>query len=127
MTIWLTLLALAQAGNPAELPDPLIVRARALTSVAARCDAQPNPDEVVVCARRRADAYRLPFVGSRTGGTRADPTPDERLAGIRPRTECENLSPFLVGCGSVGVGIGLASDGSSRTFTARERTPDIVR
>lgn len=118
-------MALLVIGEATDGAAPLIDRIRALTAPRAGCADRPQPGEVVVCARRRADRYRLPLVAGQAG-TRADPTPAQRLAAIRPESNCETMSVFLVGCGSVGAGIGIDGDGKRRVLSARERTADIV-
>jgi hypothetical protein len=123
MSLLLSLLALQAGASPA---DQLIERARAATSVRANCAPAPRSGEVVVCARRRADRYRLPFQ-STAAGTRADPTPDQRLAATKldPLREC-GYTPFIANCPKLGAGVTVGSDGRSRVFTERVRTADIA-
>lgn len=118
-------LLLAAPDTPPSA-DQLIARARAATSIRANCALGSRPDEVVVCARRRADRFRLPLQ-SAVAGTRADPTPDQRLAATRldPLREC-GYTPFVSNCPSLGVGVKVGSDGRSRMFTQRQTTADVL-
>jgi hypothetical protein len=81
------------------------------TSVIVRC-IRPAGEQIVVCGRRAADKWRVPFIGYAAG----DPdTPDvmgEREKWQHKTTPCQNLSVFLVGCGSVGVSVSTRLDGS---------------
>jgi hypothetical protein len=75
------------------------------TSAEPRCK-RAQGDEILVCGRRQADRYRLPFVPAPTPG---DPkivdVPAERARLIATETPCEQRGPFLVGCGMVGISL----------------------
>lgn len=120
MSFWLIVLAGVQAGMPA--PVQVMADARRATTVAVRCPEQAQAGEVLVCGRRRSDRYRLPLVGG-TGGTRLDPTPAQREAMLTPANNCEEMSVFMVGCGSLGFGLGVSSDGRSRLLRPRDLSP----
>ncbi len=85
------------------------------TAVAVRC-TRPAGEQIVVCGRRAADKWRVPFVGFAPG----DPdTPDvmgERERWQNKTTPCQNLSVFLVGCGMAGVSVTTRLDGSGPRF-----------
>lgn len=81
-----------------------LARARALTRAEIACKAAEDPDEIVVCAARRADRYRLPLVPVRAEGDPA--TVDaigerERLLAV-PALPC-GIGATLQGCGKVGA------------------------
>jgi hypothetical protein len=108
----LLLMALA-AGSPAHATETVFDTYRKLTSVDPPCNRTPKDDEIVVCARRDADRYRLPLTGIFEAG---DPKA-ESLMGERQRlqnitTPCQQQGPFLVGCGMVGVSVSTAIGGS---------------
>lgn len=103
-------LALAPVAH-AETADQALTVYRERTAVAVRC-TRPAGEQIVVCGRRAADKWRVPFVGFAPG----DPdTPDvmgERERWQHKTTPCENLSVYLVGCGMVGVSVSTRLDGS---------------
>jgi hypothetical protein len=77
----------------------------AMTQVEPRCSAPHAGNEIVVCGRRRADRWRVPFVGYEPGDPR-----NERVSGERNRLASEPRPPcgtvaFLANssCGMVGV------------------------
>ena len=103
--------------------DRVFANYRRLTTVAVRCPERSQPDEVVVCGRRRADRYRLPF--------EPDPVPgDPRREGVHAERErlqgkknnCAEKSAFLVGCGMAGVSVTVNSRGA-RAGGLRELSP----
>ena len=73
-----------------------------LTSAEPRCKAAAGSD-IVVCGRREADNYRVPFLIPTPGDPKTRGVPEERAMLIAQETPCESLGPFLVGCGAVGV------------------------
>lgn len=87
---------------PAAPRDPIAVAHDATSVVTPRCRYAPS-DDIVVCARRNADRYRLPIMVT---------TPDREVVQRRTllarETPCQARGPFLVGCGSVGVRVGVA-------------------
>ena len=85
-----------------ELPavDAALNKYRALTSVEPGCKRGPQGDEVVICARRQADRYRVPLTTSYDG----DKLPDKELARVLDTAPppCGE-GAFTVKCGAVGV------------------------
>jgi hypothetical protein len=75
---------------------------RALTRAEVVCD-RPNGEEVVVCARRDADRYRVPLVLPTPGDPKAETASEERERLQAKVTPCRSGGPFLIGCGMVGV------------------------
>lgn len=57
----------------------------------------------MVCGRREADRYRVPFILPTPGDPRTRGVPEERTLLIAEQSPCDRLGPFLVGCGAVGV------------------------
>ncbi len=81
-----------------------VARARAATRIDTPCREGAAPDEIVVCAARNADRYRVPLV---TGPAPGDPRAVDALGErerllVVPQLPC-GVGAFLQGCGSVGV------------------------
>lgn len=114
------LLQLASAESAA---DRLFAQHRLLTTVAVRCPERADPDEVVVCGRRRADHFRLPLATvPDPGDPRHEGVPAERERLLGRTNNCEEKSAFLIGCGKVGVGVTTGA-GGTRILTARPLSP----
>lgn len=114
------LLQLAAAEGAA---DRLLAQHRLLTTVAVRCPERSDPDEVVVCGRRRADHFRLPLeVVPDAGDPRHEGVPAERERLQGKTNNCQEMRYFLVGCGMVGVGVSTGA-GGTRILTARPLSP----
>ena len=90
----------------------------ALSVYAERTQTRPNcrrarlANEIVVCGRRDADKYRIPFIVYDAGDPRGEGRPGERERLQHRTTPCQDHGPFLVGCGSVGVSISTRFDGT---------------
>ena len=69
-------------------------------------------DEIVVCARRDADRYRVPLVVADAGDPAIQDVPTERERLQYKRTPCQNYDLFLVGCGMAGVSVSTRFNGS---------------
>lgn len=110
MTAWMLLAAMAQDGGAASA---MITRARSLTQVVQPCRTDAEPDEIVVCATRTADRFRVPLV---TPPAEGDPKAvdalgeRERLLAV-PQPAC-GTAAFLQGCGFVGVTASTRKGGS---------------
>lgn len=82
---------------------------------AARAQVAPRPcvydtasTDITVCGLRHADRYRVPLLVERsTDATLADSATAERAALVHEATPIEQLGPFLVGGGHVGVTTGV--------------------
>ncbi len=73
---------------------------------AVRCP-RGGGDEVVVCARRDADRYRVPLkTPPMPGDPKHEGVHEERDRLLVKRNECAEKSSFLVGCGFAGVTVG---------------------
>lgn len=110
MTAWMLLAAMAQDGGAASA---MITRARSLTQVVQPCRTDAEPDEIVVCAARTADRFRVPLT---TPPVEGDPKAvdalgeRERLLAI-PQPAC-GTAAFLQRCGFVGVTVSTRKGGS---------------
>ena len=108
----LPLLLLVQEAPPVSAA---IAEYRAKTAGDVKCRVADDSDEVVICALRDADRYRVPFVSP----SRRE-LPDQRVArlvGQRTEPEC-GKGAFTAHCGSVGVG---ATMGNGRGLRWSER------
>ena len=96
-------LALALPGVAYADADA-ITRSRALTSVEPRCTAPDDARVILVCANRRADRWRVPFIGYDVGDPRGEgvSAERERLAAA-PRVPC-GKGAIIANCGG-GVGV----------------------
>ena len=85
---------------------------RAKTAAEIRCAAVEDDQEIVVCAARDAYRHRLPLVPAYSPKNDAN----DQVAAISTReaqgiVEC-GQGPFMVRCGSVGVGVTVGLGGS---------------
>lgn len=113
----MVLIPLLLAAAPTAATALAIYRER--TAATVRCRAQPS-DSVVVCARRAADRYRVPLVvPPDPGDPRHEGVHAERERLFARTTQCQEKTPFLVGCGSVGVH--MTTGGGRTRFGAGER------
>jgi hypothetical protein len=82
------------------------------------CRRTADESEIVVCARRDADRYRVPLITSSAGreaaGERLNYLLSSDAAGFVP---C-GKGAFMVKCGSVGVSATIDSGGGSHVSTA---------
>ncbi|MGH6617256.1 MAG: hypothetical protein ACRECS_24000 [Sphingomonas sp.] len=101
------LLILIQASPVEAAPDgTALEQYRALTAVGPRCAASTDPDEILVCDRRRADLYRVPLILPDPGDPKNEGVPAERERLLARSNNCAEKSSFLVGCGMAGVSVG---------------------
>ena len=75
---------------------------RLRTSARIPCQRTADSDEIVVCARRNADQYRVPIVDDAQLDYN---TPARRVVALKEPTQCDKRSPFLVGCGAAGISV----------------------
>lgn len=90
--------------------DP-VVTARALTSAEPRCRSAPSGTDIVVCGRRAADRYRVPFLSYPDGDPRNETVSGERnrLASA-PAVKC-GLAWNQNTCGAAGASVTVAFGG----------------
>lgn len=96
---------------------------RSLTRAEIPCRSPADSGEIVVCARREADRYRVPLVTVDLHRD-SDAARLERLIG---EPEQQGITPcgegaFTVKCGKVGISATVGADGRVRT-SLRELAP----
>ena len=94
-------LVLGVLAAPAGAADPLDAYLQK-TSVVPRCKAATG-DEIMVCGRRDADRYRVPFIMPTPGDPRIVDVPAERARLVATETPCQQQGAHLIGCGMVGM------------------------
>jgi hypothetical protein len=102
----LLLQAVAIGGVPPDL--------QARTSAAIPCRTTSDQGEIVVCALRHADRYRVPFVQHDAGDPKHEAAFAERERLLARTSNCDEKSLFPVQCGMAGVSA-RATFGSSGT------------
>jgi hypothetical protein len=85
-----------------------IARTREQTRAETPCRQAAGEEEVVICARRAADRYRLPLV-THSAGKEAAEVRVARLLDTAPPPCGEGA--FLVKCGAVGVSASISARG----------------
>lgn len=98
--------AMAQDSSP-------LGQYQAMTRVEPRCSAPRAGNEIIVCGRRRADRWRVPFILKEPGDPSIQNVSAERNGLIATTTPCQDNSVFLIGCGKVGIGISTAIGGDA--------------
>ena len=100
---WILLGTLAVPAQAAE--PPVVQKYLAMTRVEPRCSAPKAGNEIIVCGRRRADRWRVPFVGYEAGDPRNEAVSGERnRLASEPRPPCGTTAFFSTSaCGMVGV------------------------
>lgn len=79
---------------------------RQMTTVEPRC-ARPGSDpEIIVCGHRRADRWRVPYIGYDAGDPRSETVSGERNRLASERKLPCGIGAVLAGCGMVGVSVG---------------------
>jgi hypothetical protein len=84
--------------------DDAMATYRARTAAEHRCVIAADTTDITVCGRRQADRFRVPFIGG-ANENRTDDVPFEREAMLHRTTPIDDLSPFLVGGGMMGVSV----------------------
>ncbi len=85
-----------------------------MTRVEPRCARPAAGTEIIVCGRRRADRWRVPYLLKDAGDPSIQNVAAERAALIPTTTPCREHSIFLVGCGKgVGLSVSTAIGGGS--------------
>jgi hypothetical protein len=97
----------------------LLAQAHERTRAERPCPVADTTD-VTVCGRRRADRYRVSFVNDNPGDPRHEGVPAERERLLKKRSPLEEMGPFLVGGGMVGVS---ASTGRGQGTRLRPLAP----
>ena len=97
----------------AQTPDSLETYQR-LTSVEPQCARPSSGREIIVCGNRRADRWRVPYIGYDAGDPRRETVEGERKrVSAAPKVPC-GQGAIIADCGG-GVGIkasvGLGTNG----------------
>ncbi|WP_174285939.1 hypothetical protein [Sphingomonas bacterium] len=103
---------LIQTADPAAL----IAGEKLRTTAETRCIANPDTTDITVCGRRHADRFRVPFATPTVA--RRDDVVAERGELLHRNTPIQDMGPFLVGGGEMGVkvGVGMGIDvGAGKT------------
>ncbi len=105
--------AYAQPVAPLVLPDPMAKYEAFASVVVKRCIRPADAREIMICGRRNADRYRVPFTGYAVGDPRGETVAGERVRLQNQTTTCQDLGPFQIKCGMVGVHatVGLGKGG----------------
>ena len=85
------------------------------TSAEPRCSA-PAGGEIVVCGRREADKYRVPFIERTPGDPKTMGVPEERARLVAAEAPCQQQGPHLIGCGMVGVTVSTRLGGGKLEY-----------
>ena len=109
----MTALILIAMAAPASA-DPLETSLEK-TSAQPRCKAASGPD-IMVCGRRDADKYRVPFVAPTPGDPKIQDVPAERAQLVRAEAPCEQQGAHLIGCGMVGVTVSTKIGGDKLEY-----------
>lgn len=111
----LALLLVVQDATAAEA----FARYREATRAEVPCEKPRDESEIVVCARRGADRYRVPLITSSSLKEGPHAHTDKLLRGMP--VPCGE-GAFLVRCGSVGVTGTVSADGKVR-YVRRQLAP----
>ncbi|TKD52046.1 hypothetical protein [Sphingomonas baiyangensis] len=82
--------------------DRLLADHADATRAAIRCETDVG-DEIVVCALRDADRFRVPFIELTPGDPKIIDVPAERARLIASPNNCQQMALSVSGCGMVGV------------------------
>ncbi|WP_375391307.1 hypothetical protein [uncultured Sphingomonas sp.] len=108
----------------AQAPDAAAMMAAARDAVARpRCVYDAAATDVTVCGLRHADRYRVPFLTHDAGDPRYEAVAAERDRLLHRTTPLQDLSPFLVGGGMVGVRMTAGGAAGTRVAGLRPLAP----
>jgi hypothetical protein len=109
-----TLIFISTPTMAAPNVSGVITTYETMTRIEPRCAAPRAGNEIVVCGRRRADRWRVPYLLKEAGDPSIQNVSAERNGLIPTTTPCREHSIFLVGCGKgVGIGVSTAIGGGS--------------
>ena len=109
-----TLLFVSTPTMAAPNVSGVVATYEAMTRIEPRCSAPKASNEIVVCGRRRADRWRVPYLLKEAGDPSIQNVSAERNGLIPTTTPCREHSIFLVGCGKgVGLSVSTAIGGDS--------------
>lgn len=81
---------------------------KAMTQIEPRCATPRAGNEIIVCGRRRADRWRVPYLTKDEGDPSIQNVSAERNGLIPTSTPCQDRSIFLIGCGK-GIGLSVST------------------
>lgn len=99
--------------------DGLVRAARERMTAEHRCVAATDATDITVCGMRRADRFRVPFVGYEPGDPRAEGVAAERQRLLARTDNCQERRAIMVGCGFAGVT--MTTNGRSTSVTGRRK------
>ncbi|WP_109807809.1 hypothetical protein [Sphingosinithalassobacter portus] len=97
--------------EPRSPAEQAMATYRDRTQFAVRCGAPRDDGEIVVCSRRDADQWRVPFVSAWSAENSA-PVREAELTKDYSLMDCGYRATFYH-CGSVGVSVTVGADGST--------------
>ena len=107
--------------SSAKLPDTLETYQK-LTSVEPRCVRPSSDREILVCGARRADRWRVPFIGYDAGDPRGEAVEGERKrVSAAPKVPC-GQGAIIADCGG-GVGLKYTTNFTSGGERVRPLAP----
>jgi hypothetical protein len=101
------------APMPAAAQDAIFTTYKQMTDADPDCRRKPVGDEILVCGRRDANRYRVPFIVREPGDPRGEGLWSERARLQHITTPCQDRGPFLIGCGMVGISVGIGLGGGA--------------
>jgi hypothetical protein len=102
----------------ADRVETALANYRESTRTAVRCSTAGDDDEVRICARRKADQWRVPLVLS---GSTKNSVPVRTAALLDEHRPPCGEGAFMVRCGSVGVSVTIDAYGAR--YVEREKAP----
>jgi hypothetical protein len=111
-----TLMFISAPAMAAPNVGRVVATYETMTRVEPRCASPTGDREIVVCGRRHADRWRVPYLLKDAGDPSIQNVSAERNGLIPTTTPCKDHSIFLIGCGkgvgiSATVGIGVGAGG----------------
>ncbi|WP_448502250.1 hypothetical protein [Sphingomonas sp.] len=104
MLSFLLPLAALQATSAASAPiDRILADHGAATSASIPCRATDEREEILVCALRDADRWRVAYIVPDTGARNPDDVPAETARLLDQGNNCRNMALSVAGCGITGV------------------------
>jgi hypothetical protein len=113
---------LALQASPAASPpvDRLLADHGAATRASIPCRATDQQEEIVVCALRDADRWRVAYIVPDAGARNPDDVPAETARLLDQGNNCRNMTLSVAGCGMVGVS---ATAGNGRGLHVERARP----
>ena len=104
-------MAMMLAAQDTDVVTAAVDNARTLTRSDTPCARPDDGEDIVVCANRNADRFRVPFV-SGIRGRDSVPYRTDYLTQDFGAPAC-GMGAFLLNCGAVGVSMTIGFDGST--------------